>query len=93
MEYPVVYRAAVLVGSELVAVTVAAPDPALTGYSDTPVIPGSSWHVHDGARPRPPVVQPGHENAQPPWDAVVLFDGHDLDAWQTERGGKPGWRV
>ena len=26
------------------------------GYSDTPIIPGSCWHVHDGDRPQPRVV-------------------------------------
>ena len=23
------------------------------GYQDTPVIPGTKWHVHDGERPQP----------------------------------------
>ncbi len=23
------------------------------GYSDTPIIPGTPWHVHDGKRPQP----------------------------------------
>ena len=29
------------------------------GYDDTPMIPGSSYRVHDKARPRPRVVAPG----------------------------------
>jgi hypothetical protein len=29
------------------------------GYSDTPVIPGQKWRVHDKDRPRPAVVTPG----------------------------------
>ncbi|WP_425600375.1 3-keto-disaccharide hydrolase [Pseudoxanthomonas winnipegensis] len=28
-----------------------------------------------------------------PSDAVVLFDGKDLSAWEGEDGGKPGWSV
>ena len=36
-----------------------------------------------------PAVTP----ARPPSDAVVLFDGRGLDAWQTEKGTKAGWRV
>jgi len=29
----------------------------------------------------------------PPAGAIVLFDGSDLSAWQSERGGEPGWRI
>jgi hypothetical protein len=29
------------------------------GYSDTPIIPGTEWHVHDGKRPQPR-GDPGH---------------------------------
>jgi hypothetical protein len=28
-----------------------------------------------------------------PAGAIVLFDGRDLSAWQSERGGEPGWRL
>ncbi len=31
----------------------------------------------------PPVVTPGKTNADPPSDAVVLFDGKDLSAWEN----------
>ncbi|MEM9799429.1 MAG: DUF1080 domain-containing protein [Planctomycetota bacterium] len=50
------------------------------GYQDTPVLPGSKWHVHDGLRPQPRVVSPG-EGTAPPSDAIVLFDGSGTDAW------------
>jgi hypothetical protein len=56
------------------------------GYEDTPIIPGTPWHVHDGNRPQPPVVTPGANFsllAPPPSDAVVLFDGHDLSQWEA----------
>ena len=29
------------------------------GYTNTPMIPGLPWHVHDGLRPVPRVVAPG----------------------------------
>jgi hypothetical protein len=56
-----------------------------TGYSDTPVIPGQKWKVHDAARPAPRKVTPGAQLGQPPSDATVLFDGKDLSQW-LERG-------
>jgi hypothetical protein len=37
-------------------------------------IPGIEW-------PEPPIVTPG-ENGSPPSDAIVLFDGNDLSAWE-----------
>ena len=44
------------------------------GYQDTPLIPGTQWHVHDNRRPYPPVVKPGAFVSVPaPADAVVLF--------------------
>ena len=33
--------------------------------------------------PEPPVVKPGKTSADPPSDAIVLFDGKDLSAWQN----------
>jgi hypothetical protein len=44
-----------------------------------------------------PVVQPvtpGNENHLPPADAIVLFNGSNLDAWVSERDGSfPKWEV
>src|SRR3954468_20858807 len=31
----------------------------------------------------PPVVTPGKTNADPPSDAIVLFDGKNLSAWEN----------
>jgi len=28
-----------------------------------------------------------------PSDAVVLFDGKNLDAWESDKGGPAGWAV
>jgi len=49
--------------------------------------------VHDTNRPAPPVVRPGATDSQPPSDAIVLFDGNDLDQWESERGGPARWLV
>lgn len=63
------------------------------GYTDTPQLPGSKWRVHDIDRPRPTVVKPGDRPGAPPADAVVLFDGKNLQAWQNAKGEAPGWKV
>lgn len=62
------------------------------GYQDTPILPDSGYHVHDGLRPQPPIVTPGEENA-PPSDATVLFDGSSLAGWEDLEGGPAGWKL
>ena len=69
----------------------AAADKTLPGYSDTPVIPGQKWRVHDANRPRPKVVEVGLSKtlgAKPPKGAVVLFDGTDMSQWSHNK-----WKV
>jgi hypothetical protein len=64
--------------------TEAADGSGIVGYKDTPLQPWSGYHVHDPDRPAPPKVDPGAV-ALPdgaPSDAIVLFDGTDLSAWQ-----------
>ena len=58
-------------------------------------LPAQQWPVHSMERPRPPVVDPGPERppVAPPADAVVLFDGKDLEQWQAENGGAAKWVV
>jgi hypothetical protein len=53
------------------------------GYQDTPLIPGTKWHVHDGERPQPQKVTPGNCET-PPSDAIILFDGKNMDAWTNQ---------
>jgi hypothetical protein len=44
--------------------------------------------------PVPPVVTPGRTNADPPSDAIVLFDGKNLNQWVTEKDKSPAkWIV
>lgn len=64
-----------------------------TGYTDTPLLPGTKWHVHDPDRPPPAVVTPG-TNGSAPSDALVLFDGKSLASWKKEGSADAaGWRV
>jgi hypothetical protein len=64
------------------------------GYSDTPVIPGQQWRVHDGSRPQPRVVAPTNLSAlapvREPSDAIILFDGTNTDAWEPCKTGQTG---
>ena len=55
------------------------------GFTDTPILPGLKWHVHDPDRPHPKVVTPGATPYAPPSDAIVLFDGKDLSKWDHTR--------
>jgi hypothetical protein len=69
------------------------PENAKLGYSDTPLVPGTPWHIHDGTRPQPRVVTPA-DGGKPPSDAVVLFNGTSLDGWVKTDGGAPAaWKV
>lgn len=63
------------------------------GYQDTPLIPGTKWHVHDGERPQPRIVTPGKTPAHAPSDAIVLFDGKDLSQFKRNPDPKPNWTV
>lgn len=55
------------------------------GYKDTPLLPWCGYLVHDPDRPAPKKVSPGPvpPPAPIPADAVVLFDGSDLRAWES----------
>lgn len=72
--------------------------PGNIGYDDTPFLPGSPYRVHDGKRPQPRVITPPEPSVQdtpgaPPSDAVVLFDGTSLDAWEAVQGGPARWTL
>jgi len=65
------------------------------GYKDTPLIPGTQWHVHDSDRPVPRVITPGakfSQMADAPSDAVILFDGKDLSKWKG-KDGDANWKI
>lgn len=54
-----------------IVATLTSPSAAQTEF-----LPGMAWE-------EPPVVDPGATAASPPSDAVVLFDGTDLSAWEN----------
>ena len=87
------------IGLGLALVAGAQQEKPKLGYKDTPLLPGGRWHVHDGDRPMPPVIDPGTSSTQespgkPPSDAIVLFDGTDLSGESKETlamyGAEPG---
>ncbi len=80
------------------ATAASAADGKGVGYQDTPIIPGTKWHVHDGERPQPPVVTPGDPSTiekagTAPSDATVLFDGKDLSQWRKGDGTDAAWKI
>jgi hypothetical protein len=50
---------------------------------------------HDRKCPAPPVINAGPVQlpAPPPSDAIVLFDGHDLDQWRSADGSPARWKL
>jgi hypothetical protein len=72
-----------------------AADQQRLGYTNTPVIPGTQWRVHDGDRPQPRIVTPGKrfsQEADAPSDAIALFDGKDFSKWKGEKGDVQ-WKI
>jgi len=68
------------------------------GYLDTPLIPGTQWHVHDSTRPQPPRADKDKlkcVTTPAPAGAVELITGADSSAnWEPDNGakGKP-WPI
>jgi hypothetical protein len=66
---------------------------------DAPFIMGSTWRIHDPARPHPRQVEPGttgtpEHAGMPPEDAIVLLDGRNLSGWVHVETGQPAqWRL
>lgn len=90
---------AALASASLPLLTPMIADQKPLGYQDTPIIPGTPWHVHDGTRPQPKIVTPGtfssgEKPGKAPSDAMVLFDGTSLDQWCSGKGDGPAeWKV
>jgi hypothetical protein len=43
--------------------------------------------------PVPKIVTPGNTNSEPPSDAIVIFNGKDVNQLQKENGGAVGWKI
>lgn len=73
------------------ALALAADDkdkPSPIGYFDTPlIIEGGKWKVHDIDRPRPDPVKPAEKLGDAPADAIILFDGKNVDAFTAKEKG------
>src|SRR6187402_2179995 len=88
--------ASLLIAAGALSLSPVAAADAPVGYTDTPIIPGQPWHVHDPNRPHPRVVTSGEtfsHTAPAPSDATVLFDGKDLSKWKNNRGNAAAWKV
>jgi hypothetical protein len=55
----------------------------------------TGWKAHDWERPAPKVVTPGESNLPlaAPSDAIVLFDGSNLDGWCDPEGKPTKWKI
>lgn len=72
--------------------------PNTDGFTNTPIIPGTQWHVHDPNRTQPEIVEPGSFSTQekpgkPPSDAIVLFDGTAVSEWRDQQGNAAEWKI
>lgn len=84
--------------SLLLATMLCAQDEDPLGYGitpkTTPTLPDTGYRVHDGNRPVPEKVMPGDVgkkvtySAPAPSDAVILFNGKNLDKWQDSDHGR-----
>ena len=65
--------------------------PCSTTFAQLP----TGWKAHDWDRPRPLTVTPGTAclPLASPSDAVVLFDGKNLDEWRSADGGPAKWVI
>jgi 3-keto-disaccharide hydrolase len=57
------------------------------------ILAQEAWRVHDTIRPNAPVVNPAATPGEAPSDAVVLFNGKTLDAFESQSGGPAQWTV
>ena len=80
-----------LLTTSLLCLTALSVQAGKNGFRNTPILPGTQWHVHDPDRPKPKPVEGSCQSTPAPKDATVLFDGKNLHAltnqkWQLKEG-------
>jgi hypothetical protein len=69
-----------------------APSQPVAGAGQTP--PRGNPKDTEVWEPVPPIVTPGTTNSDPPSDAIVLFDGTNIDQWVSVKDKSPAsWTV
>ena len=63
----------------------------LLGYGASAQSPNDKWLPNDMQRPMPPAIS--FSSTGVPSDAVVLFNGSNLDAWVTRDGSPSKWQI
>ena len=83
-----------LAGTALALFTVSLPAQQPTAAGAQAGAPKPTHEDTEFYKPVPPVVTPAATLAQPPSDAVVLFDGKDLSQWVSVKDKSPAdWNV
>ncbi|MDZ8118774.1 3-keto-disaccharide hydrolase [Pontiella agarivorans] len=60
--------------------------------AEKPMLP-SGWRMHDNERPQPEKVTAGKTDSDAPSDAIILFDGTSMNAWESKDGGPVKWTL
>src|SRR5437868_11605451 len=80
----------------LIAFVLCAGQPALAQSvgTQTSATPASKPEDTEVWKPEPKVITPGAECNAPPSDAIILFDGKNLDQWVSAKDKSPAkWSV
>ena len=65
----------------------------LIAQLDLSKLKGEIWKITEIWEPEPRVITPGNTNREAPSDAIVLFDGSNLDSWVHKTGEDAKWSV
>src|SRR5262245_48843175 len=94
MKNAVVLTLALLVGTHVSYAQGQQPPPAGQAPAPAPQAPRGDPKLTEVWEPVPTVVTPGATDAAPPSDAIVLFDGSNLDQWASVKDKGPAkWTV
>ena len=63
-------------------------------FINTTIIKAEKYKIHDLDRPKPNIINVGNfsQNALPPSDAIILFNGNGLDEWKSTKGKNVKWK-